>query len=80
METEPQDSKTDLGKVQKGRGGFICDRGERVLPSVLLSITLSPGQGHTHDAVAEGPPVYFFPVEDFVTGAAHDQKGEGQCC
>ncbi|KAI2645714.1 ORF V: Enzymatic polyprotein [Labeo rohita] len=38
METEPQDGGTDLGSVREGRGGFVCDKGERTLPSVLLSI------------------------------------------
>ncbi len=77
METEPQDSENDLGTVRKSGGGFVRDRGEHSLPSVILSVTLSPRRGRTHDALAECPSVCIPPAEDFVTSAAQNQRGEG---
>ncbi len=74
METEPQDSENDLGTVRKSGGGFVRDRGEHSLPSVLLFVTLTPRRGCTHDDVAECPSVCVPPAEDFVTSAAQNQR------
>ncbi len=76
METEPRDSETDLGTVREGGGRFVRDGGEHALPSVLLSVTLSPGQGRAHDAMAECPSVCVPPTEDLVTSVAQNQRGE----
>ncbi|KAL0196902.1 hypothetical protein M9458_005463, partial [Cirrhinus mrigala] len=76
METEPQDSGTDLGSVREGGGGFVCNGGERALPSVLLSVSLPSGRGCAHNAVAESPSVCIPPVKDFAASAAQTQGGE----
>ncbi len=65
-----------MGTVRKSGGGFVREGGEHSLPSVLLSVTLSPRRGRSHDAVAECPSVCVPPAEDFVTSAAQNQRGE----
>ncbi len=76
METGPQNSEDNMGTVRKSGGGFVREGGEHSLPAVLLSVTLSPRRGRTHDAVAECPSVCVPPAEDFVTSAAQNQRGE----
>ncbi len=54
METEPQESKANLGRVWKNGGRPVRDGGEH---SVLLPVTISPRRGRTHDAMAKCPYV-----------------------
>ncbi len=77
METEPQDSEADLRMVRKNRGRPVRKGGEHALPSVLLSVMISPRREHTHDAVAECPNVCVLPAEDIATSTAQNQRGEG---
>lgn len=76
METEPRDRETDLGTVLEGGGRFVRDGGEHVLPSVLLSVMLSSGEGCAHNAVAECLSICVPLNEDLVTNVAQNQRGE----